>query len=372
MRKAHSRLVLMALMAMFSGASAAEPATVAGIEPSPLLVVEKNRAAIVQRIVAEWTSELSSQTAASMTAEQLSKSLWGLRSDRLLAAGLAGSFADLRGLLDGADRSEVVDARATPKALGDANADLVYTPVTPCRIADTRVAGGALTANVQRTFDGFSANFSTQGGTASNCGIPSGVAALALNLYAVNPTNLGFIKVWPANAAEPAVSTVNYQVGIAAIATGAIVPVDSANSNRFLAKSPAVVDMIADVVGYFKAPSPIIANGGVTSAMLANSSVSLSKIDTASVDARYVRKSFVGTQASGTVAAGAQDYWFTFGWPAATRIVWRAVPTTTGGKVQLVSQEIERAADGTYTYWLLVKNTGTITTGYDLQRFGID
>ena len=75
-----------------------------------------------------------------------------------------------------------------------------------------------------------------------------------MNVYAVNPTNLGFIKVWPANGAEPAVSTVNYQVGITAIATGALVPVDAGNSNRFTAKSPATVDFIADVVGYFKAP----------------------------------------------------------------------------------------------------------------------
>lgn len=364
--------VLSGLVFVISTAAMADGAEVAGVTPSPLLVVEKSRAAIVQRIVADWSRELSAQPGHRMSAEQLSKSLWELRSDRLLAAGLAGSFADLEALLGSGDATETVNVRASAKSLGDSNADLVYTPVTPCRIADTRVAGGALAANVQRTFDGFSANFSSQGGTASNCGIPSGVAALALNLYAVNPTNLGFIKVWPANAAEPSVSTVNYQVGIAAIATGAIVPVDAANSNRFLAKSPAVVDMIADVVGYFKAPSPIIANGGVTNAMLANGSVTLGKIDTTSVDTRYARKSFVGTQVSGSVAAGAQDYWFTFGWPSATRVSWRAVPTTTGGKVQLVSQEIERAADGTYTYWLLVKNTGSITSSYELQRFGLD
>ena len=108
--------------------------------------------------------------------------------------------------------------------------------------------------NVARTFDGYSTNFATQGGTGSGCGIPNGVAALAINVYAVNPTNLGFIKVWPANATEPAVSTVNYQVGITAIATGALVPVDQANSNQFTAKSPATVDFIADVVGYFKPP----------------------------------------------------------------------------------------------------------------------
>jgi hypothetical protein len=60
----------------------------------------------------------------------------------------------------------------------------------------------------------------------------------------VNPTNLGVIKVWPANGTEPDLSTVTYQVGITAIATGALVPVDAANTNRFTAKSPASVDFI--------------------------------------------------------------------------------------------------------------------------------
>jgi len=83
--------------------------------------------------------------------------------------------------------------------------------------------------------------------------VPNSVAALALNVYAVNPTNVGFIKVWPASGTEPAVSTVNYQPGLIAIATGALVPVDQANSNRFTAKSPAVVDFVADVVGHFRA-----------------------------------------------------------------------------------------------------------------------
>jgi len=36
-----------------------------------------------------------------------------------------------------------------------------------------------------------------QGGSATTCGIPAGVSALVLNVYAVNPTNLGFIKLWP-------------------------------------------------------------------------------------------------------------------------------------------------------------------------------
>jgi hypothetical protein len=101
---------------------------------------------------------------------------------------------------------------------------------------------------------GHTASFFIQGGAGWDCGIPDGVSALAMNVYTINPTNFGFIKVWPADGAEPLVSTVNYQVGITAIATGTVVPVDASNDNQFIAKSPAAVDFVADAVGYFKSP----------------------------------------------------------------------------------------------------------------------
>jgi hypothetical protein len=180
--------------------------------------------------------------------------LFALRADRLFAVTLAGDAEAIETVLAEAKR-EAAKPRVATKELGDVTADLTYTPINPCRILDTRATPvGPLAPNVARTFDGYSTNFATQGGTASSCGIPNGVAALAMNVYAVNPTNLGFIKVWPANGTEPDVSTVNYQVGITAIATGTLVPVDVASSNRFTAKSPATVDFIADVVGYFKPP----------------------------------------------------------------------------------------------------------------------
>ncbi len=264
---------------------------------APLLVVDQQRAALVARLTAQWGEAFAILPGSRrLSHESLANALWSLRADRLFAVALAGDAGTVESVLADAAQ-DAQSRRATQvKALGDADADLTYTPLNPCRILDTRAAagGGPLAANVTRTFNGFAANFSTQGGTASNCAIPNGVAALAMNVYAVNPTNLGFIKVWPANASEPAVSTVNYQVGITAIATGALVPVDAATNNRFSAKSPATVDFIADVVGYFRAPGGTlgditavsagaglsgggtagdvtlsIAAGGVTAAMLA-------------------------------------------------------------------------------------------------------
>ena len=264
----------------------------------PLLVVEQQRASMVARLAQQWSPAFEAlPDARRRSHEELANTLWTLRADRLFAVSLAAELDAVERVLT-ESASDALPARDVQvKALGDPAADLTYTPLNPCRILDTRAAGGGgpLAANVARTFNGFAANFSTQGGTASNCAIPNGVAALAMNVYAVNPTNLGFIKVWPANAAEPAVSTVNYQVGITAIATGALVPVDAANSNRFSAKSPAQVDFIADVVGYFRAPGGTlgditavtagagltgggtagdvtlsIAAGGVTAAMMAS------------------------------------------------------------------------------------------------------
>lgn len=226
-------------------------------EPSTLLEVDRHRASIVDAIVGTWQDALFVKhgAAAGQAQADLRAALMGLRADRLLAASLAGSYATLDALIADGRSEAATRYRVSAKNLGDAVADLTYTPVNPCRIVDTRNAGGVLVANTARTFDGYNAaSFAAQGGTASDCGMPSGVSAIAMNVYAVSPTALGFIKVWGANASEPAVSTVNYQPGITAIATGAIVPVDGANSNRFQAKSPAAVHFIVDVVGYFRAP----------------------------------------------------------------------------------------------------------------------
>ena len=222
--------------------------------PNPLLAVDQNRTTIVDRVVADWGDALVS-SGAGLNAQQLHSMLYGLRSDHLLAASLAGSLDGLRNALSTAITStaEVKASLIQPKALGDANDDLVYTPVVPCRILDTRNAGGPLLAGVTRTFIGYNAtSFVVQGGVASNCGVPDGVAALSLNIAAVQPADAGFIRLWPDDAPMPFASMLNYAAGAFATATGTIVPVNSGNNNQFDAWSPAQVDFVADVVGYVR------------------------------------------------------------------------------------------------------------------------
>jgi hypothetical protein len=77
---------------------------------------------------------------------------------------------------------------------------------------------------------------------------------------------------------------------------------------------------------------------------------------------------YKGTQVSGNVGVGSNQYWFTFGYNAGQLVVWRALPTTTGGKVKL-DVETEAAGDGTVTYWLRVTNVGSVASDYQLIRY---
>src|SRR5438094_114956 len=155
------------------------------IAPSALLTIDQNRATVVERIVGEWADRLAMSNAG-ISPAQLRQILSGLRSDHLLAASLAGSAEGLRDVVSAAlVRS---DAAVSPtlmhtKSLGDTTDDLVYTPVVPCRIVDTRSGGGGvfLPGN-QRDWLAFSpGGFAGQGGSATNCGIPVRPVAIMAN-----------------------------------------------------------------------------------------------------------------------------------------------------------------------------------------------
>ncbi len=66
----------------------------------------------------------------------------------------------------------------------------------------------------------------------------------------------------------------------------------------------------------------------------------------------------VGTQFSGTIAAGATQKWFTHSWPPDWHVVWTVVPTTAQpGAAQIDwDVEVQRASATAITYWLTVRN----------------
>lgn len=143
----------------------------------------------------------------------------------------------------------------TREALGDSTGDFVYTPVTPCRIVDTRSAtAGAITGDTTRSFDVDGTNFSTQGGFAGSCAIPSGVAkAVVMTITVTQPNAAGWFTAWAVGGAKPLISVLNYDAN-ATIANTTIVPVNPGAGNDFSLYSYATAHAVIDVMGYFARP----------------------------------------------------------------------------------------------------------------------
>ncbi len=272
------------LSTLATGALASSLALAQGAAPKPdaLLAVELNRAAVVQKIALAWAHELPGAQLQSFTGQ-----LGGLRADALLSASLSGSF---EGVL------EVVHAARAPgeglnpalgsahtfyasqsalknspvpaaqnggflsevseksKTLGDAGADLVYTPITPCRLFDTRAGLASAMGTVGGTFSNQQRKTITPAGA---CGIPTtGVASLFLSFHAYNnnPAALGVIGFMKPAAAFSAMAA-TWTGG--AWATGTFISQTNPNGSfdAFVGNGQAMTaDMIVDVMGYFRAP----------------------------------------------------------------------------------------------------------------------
>jgi hypothetical protein len=160
--------------------------------------------------------------------------------------------------------SEGADA-PLPNLLGDTSADLVYTPVVPCRAFDTRLVGGPLAAGEARNFlvATGSASLAGQGGSASGCGIPMGLATVVMiNLTAEDATGAGNLRAWavasPQNP-QPFASTLNFGLvgGIRGIGNEVAVWIcdpatdDCSAGDLRVQANLASTNLVGDVVGYF-------------------------------------------------------------------------------------------------------------------------
>ena len=123
-----------------------------------------------------------------------------------------------------------------------------YVPIVPCRLADTRPETNVGTRSTQ-IVAGESAIFQVTGSN-GGCNIPASATGIASNVTAANPTATSFLAVFPADAAFPNVSNLNWaamgppvpnQVTVALSAGGAIKAFNHSGG----------VDVIIDIVGYY-------------------------------------------------------------------------------------------------------------------------
>jgi hypothetical protein len=128
-------------------------------------------------------------------------------------------------------------------------AAMLYTPVTPCRLIDTRNSAGALggpslIAGQKRTFS-----------LAGQCGLPnlSNGGALSVNVTAVPKGGLGYLTVWGTSSTEdtqPATSTLNSPTGTV-VANAAFLTINPGTNTSIGAFAYNNTDLVVDVTGYF-------------------------------------------------------------------------------------------------------------------------
>ncbi len=169
-------------------------------------------------------------------------------------AASAGSFEQMSAaLLGGASAFDKAGPR--PASLGQPGADLVYTPLNPCRIVDSRIVGGPIAADGTRGFIAYSAtDFTAQGGDASNCGLPENVSALTVKITAVAPASNGYFTAYPSNVARPLASSLNYTQGMISSDESHVSLCRPSCVTEFSVYSFGASNVVIDVTGYFSEP----------------------------------------------------------------------------------------------------------------------
>lgn len=238
------------------------PAAAAGVawwsSSTTGLAPESMRAELAEGIVREWSPEAAEtyRVTSGEWASRMGPTLANADIANLERAASAPDFASMNLALMGNARSfDAVTPMASAAKIGTAGSDLVYTPMTPCRIVDTRLAGGPIAANGSRSFAAFTAtDFASQGGDSTNCNLPANVSALTVKITASHPQLNGYFTVYPSNEARPLASSLNYIAGI-----------DTSNESHFRLCRPGCPtqftvyslwqsDVVIDVNGYFAEP----------------------------------------------------------------------------------------------------------------------
>ena len=233
------------------------------------------------------------------------KSLLNLANDsKLLAILNAENYAEVQAILSGGTPALYsADSMADPFTLGDGDKDFVYTPVKPCHIVDTRIAGGKISSGGSRGFyvHGSGGQLTSQGGNSAGCTSLRGEPrAVHINIVAVESADSGWLTVWPYGASKPLAGVLNYSPG----RTDPISNAFTVKTGYALARDISVyayktTHVVADVMGYYYPGEP----------------------------QKIVAAASSGTQASGISVAGSN-----------TTLVSKSVTIPTGGRIILMGE----------------------------------
>jgi hypothetical protein len=231
-----------ALVALMAGAVIASPRWAS---PQP---EAQDRATLGRELLARWSARLEDGGA------ELRGALEELPLETLAAMAGAESKADLARAMFG---------EPGPLAFGDADTDLVYFPLAPCRLADTR----SFSTGPTPLGDGASAPFSVnnlleaQGGNPAGCGVPQAdPGAVAVTVTAVNSAGPGHLRLYPVGTTpDVASAVVNHGLagsGLNLANTTVVALTRGPEPYEFMVQGNGnAAHVVIDVVGYFRRPT---------------------------------------------------------------------------------------------------------------------
>jgi len=261
---------------VISSSNAQTPAT-SRAAPDALLSIDQNRATVVDRIVADWGGAFAKANTG-IDASQLRTLLQGMRADHLLAASLAGTLDGLRQVIANSLAShEAANGKAgvVTKSLGDTADDVVYTPVTPCRLVETRGTFAAVYQGGGPFAGGEIRNYTIQGGNGvCLTQLPGGLNPTAVQLQVfgipINSGSNGDIEILPQGSTFGSTATEVYVGNVLFNTVSTTAKINLANNQIGVQVRGGGADLAMDVVGYFAPPVATavqctsIASGGTT------------------------------------------------------------------------------------------------------------
>lgn len=216
---------------------------------------ESMRAELAGMIDARWSEEASKRYGITPQAWRAGMASTYGQADlaNLEHAASAPDFRSMSQSLLGGGHAPV--PASASKALGTPGSDLVFTPVTPCRIVDTRNAGGRLASGATRSFDAYTAtDFTAQGGASGDCGIPENASAITVKLAASQPLLDGYLTAFPSDEPQPMASSLNYLRGVVSSNETHLKLCRPGCASEFSVFSLWDTDVVVDVTGYFIEP----------------------------------------------------------------------------------------------------------------------
>ena len=318
--------------------------------------IEQDKESFIRDFVASWAPQMSRNPLFANSAKQLYPLLRAASPFRLYAASLVGDYNGMVQVLKGeVSSAKVINTLSAPQPkavpgsaltvgaalptplLGSGTSQLVFTPIAPCRIADTRGAGartGLFAAGVPRTFDLTSTGFSKgQGGSSSCPGLPSfNNYAWSVNATLTGYGTTGYLQVYPYGGSIPATSLMNFGTALPAIANSSSVTGCYGCGDSINVVASAPTHLILDVYGYYE-----VATGYATGA------ISITPV--------------AGTSAS--VAAGVYTSVYGGVCPAGTTVIGGGQTNGSGSANTILTSDHYFSGNGWYEY---VKNTGTSAT----------